>query len=74
MICLILFVMFWLACALFVAGAWFADFQGRFPKFAKQSRYSDLRGGAYMGLFGGPVAAILIIFLTDFLKHGWKLK
>ena len=71
---IILAALGWIASGLFAAGVAFADFQGSYPKSAEEDRRQDLGFSLFWGILGGPFAASLVIFLSSFLKHGWKLK
>lgn len=68
-------VLAWLGCSVFAAGAFFADLQGMYPEegeFNERMRRYD--AGAAWGLsLLGPMAVVVALFSTGFLKHGWRL-
>ncbi len=71
---ILLCILGWLACAIFTAGAFFADIQDSFPMIAKVCERQDLAFGLVLGLIGGPIGALVSIFLTGFFQHGWRLR
>jgi hypothetical protein len=64
----------WLACSVFSAGAQFAHFQGEFPSLAVRYRRQQLAEAIGFGLLFGPLSAVVAVFLTGFLEHGWRLR
>jgi len=75
--CAIVLFAIWVVCGLVIAGWFFADFQGRFPRIADQSRRDDLAHAILLGMiYGllGPLGILLTWLLTGFAEYGWRLK
>lgn len=69
-----LFLLMWLLFGIFAAGIYMADEQGRYPEIAKRF-YSELLWFSLgIGIMGGPITAIVMIFVSRFLRHGWTLR
>lgn len=64
----------WVVCGLIAAGWSLAHFQRKFPSLAEQSYPKDLRISLAYGLSLGPVAMVLMYFLTDRAHYGWMLR
>jgi hypothetical protein len=64
----------WLACGVFAAGAMFAYIQDEYPLCAEEMRGQDQIFAWAIGLVGGPFAGGTAIFMSGFLKHGWRLR
>ena len=63
-------VAIWLICAIFSAGVFYAYFRGEYP--ATDPR-EELGAALLFGIAFGPVGAIESVFLSSFLKYGWRL-
>ena len=65
----------WLSCGVIAAGAFNADFRGRFPDLMQSPSWAAHNRGTALG-FGivtGPVGMIIITFLSGGFYHGWTL-
>ncbi len=68
----ILYLIFHLGCAVLTAGISFAYSQREWPLIAKKQYREDLALSWGISLFGGPVALLVALFMTGFVKHGVK--
>ena len=67
-----LIVVGWLVCGVYAWGTEFAYFQGAYPTIAKENYREDLKFAVGLGLLGGPLAALVSLFMSGFNKHGWR--
>ena len=67
----LIILLLWIATGVFGAGIFYAYFQGEYPDACK--RRQDLVAAILWGA-SGPFGVIDGIFLSRFLKHGWRLK
>ena len=65
-----IYVLIWLACAVYTAGTWNAYFQRKFLIHNDP----DLFLGIFYGLLFGPVGAIIAFFFSRFNFYGWSLR
>lgn len=68
---ILLIVIGWFVCAVLTAGVELADAQGKYPRFAEAHYRDDLGSSWFIGLFFGPLALILSVFMTGFYQHGF---
>ena len=67
----------YLICSFLCYGMLFASAQRMFPQIAKDSYREDLGLSLLMGLtvgMLGPTGVLLVLLLTGFAKHGFKVK
>src|SRR5258708_5488355 len=60
----IMFILFWLACATESAGTTFAFFQGYFSSIAVESYTTDMGFAWLWSFMFGPIASVLSAFLS----------
>lgn len=67
----------YLVCAFLCYGTLFAAAQGMFPQIAKDQYRDDLGLSLLMGFTAGmlgPVGVLVVLLITGFAKHGFKVK
>lgn len=62
----------WIALGILGAGFEFAYLQDEWPSLAVKNWEEDLAHSIGLGLFGGPMALIVFLLITQ-AKHGWRL-
>lgn len=66
----VLLVLMWLVCAVLAQGVGVAYFQAKYPTLAQEDFRTDLGVCLGMGLFGGPLALVIIYLMSGFAEHG----
>lgn len=67
----------YLVCSFLCYGMLFASAQGMFPQIAEDQYREDLGWSLLMGLTAGmlgPVGVLVVLLITGFAKHGFKVK
>ena len=74
MICL---VVGYLVCAFICYGLFFANLQGEFPSASGFEYKEQMASSAIIGIlagFFGPIGILMVILMTGFAQHGFKVK
>lgn len=71
MIYLLLWIILWIICGIIGAGFANPRFLSKYDTY--QSARENLGVSLLIGLFGGPIALLILFFITGFGAYGWTL-